>query len=81
MQQLSAQAAVLAFTVFVSLYGVRIALSEGTRLATRRRTRAIRFLDIAAVLAAVMLVGALAYHVADYAVSAFDGQMSMGRAA
>ena len=74
MQQLSAQVAVLAFTAFVGLYGVRIAVSEGTWSATRRCARAIRFLDIAAVLIAVVLVGALAYHVADYAFSALDGR-------
>jgi hypothetical protein len=56
------------------LYGVRIAVSEGTWSATRRCARAIRFLDIAAVLIAVVLVGALAYHVADYAFSALDGR-------
>jgi hypothetical protein len=73
MQQLSAQVAVSAFTAFVGLYGIRIALSEGTWPATRRDVRAIRFLDVAAVLVAVVLVGALAYHVADYAFSAVDG--------
>jgi len=72
MQQLSAQVAVSAFTAFVGLYGIRIALSEGTWPATRRDVRAIRFLDVAAVLVAVVLVGALAYHVADYAFSALD---------
>lgn len=74
MQQLSAQVAVWAFTAFVGLYGVRIAVSEGTWSATRRCPRSTRFLDVAAVLVAVVLVGALVYHVTDYAVSAPNGR-------
>jgi hypothetical protein len=67
---LSAQVAVVAFLVFVVLYGVRTVLSEWTWAAPERPTSTIRALDVGAVLAALELLGALVYQVVDFAVSA-----------